>query len=83
MQAENIDLPERLPTALSGSIVECHVRGILGEKGAFEFRDAWGHEVDYVNVTNRIAVEITISNKRSNEMNFRYLPADYKKIILT
>ena len=77
------NLPEKLPTALLGSIVECHVRGLLPEKGTFVFQDIEGHEVDYVNVRDCIALEITISNKRSNEMNFKYLPADYQQIILT
>lgn len=76
-------LPEKLPTALLGSFVECYVRGLLPEKGTFEFRDIGGHEIDYVNVQDCIALEITISNKRSNEMNFKYLPADYQQIILT
>lgn len=76
-------LPQQLPPALLGSIVECHVRGLLSDKGAFEFRDALGHEVDYVNVMNCVALEITISNKRSNEISFKYLPEDYQKIILT
>lgn len=77
------DLPQKLPAALLGSIVECHVRGLLPEKGAFEFQDMDGHEVDYVNLLDCMALEITTSNKRSNEMNFKYLPADYQKIILT
>lgn len=75
--------PERLPTALLGSIVECHVRGVLAEEGTFEFQDMEGHEVDYVNVQDSVALEITVSNKRSGEMNFKYLPVDYQKIILT
>lgn len=77
------NLPEKLPTALLESIVECHVRGLLPEKGTFEFQDIEGHGVDYVNVRDCIALEITISNKRSNEMNFKYLPEDYQQIILT
>ena len=77
------NLPEKLPTALLGSIVECHVRGLLSEKGTFEFQDIEGHEVDYVNVQDCIALEITISNKRSNEKNFKYLPVDYRQITLT
>lgn len=77
------ELPVRLPTALLGSIVECHVRGILPESGAFEFKDAEAHEVDYVNVRELKAIEVTISNKRSNEMNFKYLPADYCRLVLT
>ena len=76
-------LPEKLPPALLGSIVECHVRGLLPEKGAFELRDIEGHEIDYVNVQDSVALEITISNKRSNEMNFKYLPEDYQQIVLT
>lgn len=31
----------------------------------------------------KTAVEIIISNKCSNEKNFKYLPVDYKKITLT
>lgn len=77
------ELPDKLPIALLGSIVECHLRGILPHKGSFEFKDAFGHEVDYVNVSDCVALEITVSNKRSNEMNFKYLPEDYKNIILT
>lgn len=76
-------LPEKLPTALLGSIVECHVRGLLPDNGVFEFRDMEGHEVDYVSVLECVALEITISNKRSNEINFNYLPDDYQRIILT
>ena len=30
-----------------------------------------------------IALEIAISNKRSNEKNFKYLPVDYRQITLT
>ncbi|KSV58255.1 AAA family ATPase [Acetivibrio ethanolgignens] len=77
------NLPERLPTALLGSIVECNVRGILPEKGSFEFKDEYGHEVDYVNLLNSIALEITVSNKRSNELNFQFLHEDYLCIALT
>ena len=76
-------LPQKLPPSLLGSIVECHVRGLLPEQGAFEFQDIEGHEIDYVNIQDCIALEITISNKRSHEMNFKYLPADYQKVILT
>ena len=75
--------PQKLPPSLLGSIVECHVRGLLPEQGAFEFQDIEGHEIDYVNIQDCIALEITISNKRSHEMNFKYLPADYQKVILT
>lgn len=77
------NFPDKLPTALLGSIVECHIRGLLSEKGAFEFQDIDGHEVDYVNVIDSVALEITVSNKRSDEMNFQYVPAEYRKIVLT
>lgn len=77
------EMPEHLPTALLGSIVECHVRGILPEAGAFEFKDMETHEIDYVNVRKLTSVEITVSNKRSGELNFRYLPNGYTHIVLT
>lgn len=76
-------LPKQLPTALLGSIVECHVRGLMTERTFFEYKDDMGHEIDYVDVAGGNALEITVSNKRSNEMNFQYLPDDYQKIILT
>lgn len=77
------EMPDQLPAALLGSIVECHVRGLLPGKGAYEFKDSDGHEIDYVNVMDGIALEITISNKRSDEINFKYLTDDYQKIVLT
>lgn len=75
--------PNEIPTALLGSIVECHVRGLLSENSSFEYEDIYGHEVDYVNVQERLAIEMTVSNKRSNEFNFNLLPDDYKQIVLT
>ena len=77
------DLPEKLPPALLGSIVECNVRGLLTDSGSFEFQDIEGHEIDYVSVKKCMALEITVSNKRSGEINFEYLPEYYKKIVLT
>jgi hypothetical protein len=77
------NMPEQLPTALLGSIVECNVRGLLSERGALEFQDLQGHEVDYVNVIKNIAIEITVSNKRTRDTNFQYLPEGYKNIVLS
>jgi hypothetical protein len=77
------NLPAQLPTALLGSIVECNVRGLLSERGGLEFQDELGHEVDYVNVIENIAVEITVSNKRTRNTNFQYLPNGYKNIVLS
>jgi hypothetical protein len=77
------NMPEQLPTALLGSIVECNVRGLLSERGALEFQDLQGHEVDYVNVIKNIAIEITVSNKRTRDTNFRYLAEEYKNIVLS
>lgn len=85
------DMPEKLPAPLLGSIVECHVRGLLTSSRAFEFKkieqndvqQAKLHEIDYVDLIKSIALEISISNKRSNEYNFNLLPDYFTCIILT
>lgn len=72
-----------IPAPLLGSIVECHVRGNLKEDGAFEFRDEYGHEVDYVNVINGVFVEVSVANKQWSKINFKYVQKEYYEIILT
>lgn len=37
--------PNEIPTALLGSIVECHVRGLLSENSSFEYEDIYGHDI--------------------------------------
>jgi hypothetical protein len=75
-------MSDRLPRELLGSIVECHVRGLLPSKGGFEYRMN-DKEIDYVNNVYKTAVEITISNKRLRKVNFDLLPEGYKKTLLT
>lgn len=76
-------MPERLPHGLLGSIVECQVRGMLPEKGSCEYRDQSGNEVDYVNVVDRAAVEISIANKSLKGTHFDCLPEDMQCLLLT
>lgn len=71
-----------LPKELLGSIVECHVRGLLPKTGAFEYRSDIGTEIDYVS-NEGYGIEISISNKRMRNVNLNELPDDYKKILLT
>ena len=85
------EMPAQLPTLLLGSIVECHVRGLLAENRNFEFQatifDDLQHpitkEIDYVDLSKSIAIEITVSNKRSDEHNFEILPDYFTCIMLT
>lgn len=42
-------MPDRLPNGLLGSIVECHVRGMLPERLSAEYHDDNDNEIDYVN----------------------------------
>ncbi len=71
-----------LPKDLLGSIVECHVRSLLPETGAFEYRSSTGTEIDYVS-NEGYGIEISVSNKRMRDVNLNELPDGYKKILLT
>ena len=55
----------------------------MSGKGAVQYRDLSGNVVDYVNVIDHTAVEITIANKSLKETHFDCLPDDYKCCLLT
>ena len=76
-------MPDRLPNGLLGSIVECHIRGMLPERFSAEFHDYNDNEIDYVNTVDQTAIEITVSNKPTSKTHFDLLPEDYRKILLT
>lgn len=76
-------MPDHLPHGLLGSIVECHTRGMLPERLAAEYHDRDDNEIDYINVIDQTAVEITVSNKPVERTHFDLLPDDYRKILLT
>ena len=76
-------MPESIPRALLGSIVECHVRGILSSKNCFTYHDSEGREIDYVNVLNQEAIEITVADKRMRQLHFECVPEGYKRTLLT
>lgn len=67
-------MPENFPSALLGSIVECHVRGILSSKNCFTYHDTEGRKIDYVNVLDQEAIEITVSDKRMRQLHFECVP---------
>lgn len=75
-------MPETLPKMLLGSIVECHARGLLPKTG-FEYRDIDSNEVDYVNLSEGVAIEFTVSNKTNKNVHFNCLPEELDKILLT
>lgn len=75
-------MPEELPRALLGSIVECHVRSILPDIGCFEYRDDTGSEIDYVSLSEK-AVEISVSNKSDSDTHFDKLPNLRSRTLLT
>lgn len=76
------DLGTELRASLLGSIVECYVRGILPSDEGFEYnRD--GIEVDYVNLKEILAVEISVANKRGRDVNLDEVPSLCRKILLT
>lgn len=77
------DAVDSIPHSLLGSIVECHVRGLLPDTGCFEYHDADGREIDYVSTSFSKAVEISVSNKKIAQTHFGVLPKGYKKILLS
>ena len=58
------DYDKCLEGMLLGSIVECHVRGLLPSNSIFEYHDEDGREIDYINRVTRTAIEIMVTNKR-------------------
>ena len=77
------DMPDNLPNAFMGDIIEKHVRGLLSDVGCMEYHDDIGKEIDYVNTSQLTAIEITKSNKSISDTHFDVLPEGYKKILLT
>lgn len=79
------DFTEKISGNLMGSIVECHVRGLLPSYSAYEYHDEFDREIDYINRSEGKAIEITISNKDMKNVHLNLLPEEdgYKKILLT
>ena len=79
------DLPHKSENMLVGSVVECHVRGLLPNKSCFEYHDEEGREIDYVSRLERMAVEITISNKALENVHLNLISEEeeFRKILLT
>lgn len=77
------DMPEELPPELLGSLVECHVRGLMPEAYSCEYHDFLDREVDYVNMSYGIAIEVTISNKRMSRTHFECISDCPLKILTT
>jgi len=80
------EMPSQLSGTLLGSIVECHVRGLL--PNGFEYKTTIDKngietecEIDYINLSDNLAVELTISVNHGK--NFEILPNYMKNICLT
>lgn len=74
----NIDYIDSL-----NSMIECHARGVLPTHSSLEYHDVTNNdaEIDYVNINEKLAIELTIRDKHKN--NFDILPKDYKTIMLS
>ena len=84
------DMPNDIPDTLLGSIIECHLRGLLSTTGCYEHREVEVtdnktkmYEVDIVNPMKKIGIEISKANKELKKVNLNRLPDDYEKILLT
>jgi hypothetical protein len=81
------DMPEKLPNALLGSIVECHARGLnpagfeLKVSGQDENGLETQEEIDLINLQTSTATELTISQRHVN--HFDIVPDYFTKIMLT
>lgn len=89
-----ITVRELLTDSLLGSIVECHIRGLLSEKDAFtkvyghnfgyEYKDKDTYaEVDYINYFRKELIEFSISDKPLNKLHFNEVPNhdEYSKLV--
>ena len=72
---------QEITKEILGNIVECHIRGLLDEKGSAEYRSEDYAEIDYVNRHKKIAIEIATFNKRKRDTHFEQLDDSYKKIL--
>lgn len=77
------EMPSKINNSLLGSFVECNIRGLLQDKNVIEYHDYEDREIDYINISFQIAIEISISNKRMRNTNFDILPDNYTKILIT
>ena len=57
-------LTDAMPHKILGSIVECHVRGLLPNTRCVEYRANNSTEIDYIHSSLYTAIEITISDKK-------------------
>ena len=67
---------------LLGSIVECHVRGLLPCKNALEYQPL-NSEIDYVNTRNKVALEIKTTDSNLKLERFKVFDDTYRCAILT
>ena len=78
-------LTDAMPHKILGSIVECHVRGLLPNVKCVEYRANDNTEIDYIHPSLYTAIEIAISDKKPKNVHFDVLPdnSEYRKILLT
>lgn len=77
------DMPEELPPELLGSLVECHVRGLMPEAYGCEYHDDLDRELDYLNLSYGIALEITIADKKISDTHFECVSNCPLKVLTT
>ena len=75
-------MPQELPRAILGDVVERHIRGLLPTTSCIEYRDEQKREIDYVNFSEEVAIEISVGKKKNKDTHLNLLP-DYKKISIT
>ena len=86
---DGCDLRSQLSNDVLGSIVECHVRGLLSYLDKSDFQDVYfasmtQQAVDYINYTNKVMYEISCGTKSEKNVHFDAVPnADlYDKYVI-
>ena len=77
------DIPKQLPKDLLGSLVKCHIRGLMPEAYSCEYHDDNDNEVDYLNQSYGVAIEVTVSDKKMNRTHFDCVSECPLKILTT
>lgn len=69
--------------AILGSLVECHIKGLLSDRFCIEYHDELGREIDCIDLKQRIAVESSVSDRHSHSTLSDVELDGYRKVLTT
>lgn len=83
---KSLDLPEKIAIddrSLLGSLVECHIKGLLSDRFCIEYHDEYDNEIDCIDLKRRLAIESTVSDRHSVKALFDFKEPGFRKILTT